>query len=64
MRDRVRQQAKWIAEMGPGKAVRLVRVGMRRRFLSTLVRSLNALERSAATRPLARRALARLGFPT
>lgn len=50
--------------MGPGKAVRLVRVGMRRRFLSTLVRSLNALERSAATRPLARRALARLGFPT
>ncbi|RTL61160.1 MAG: hypothetical protein EKK41_28140 [Hyphomicrobiales bacterium] len=64
MRERVRQQAERIAALPREKAVRLVRVGMKRRFLSTLVRCLNALERNASTRPLARRALGKLGFPT
>jgi len=41
-----------------------VRRGIMERWLSTVVRYLNALESQPATRDLARRALQRLGFPS
>jgi len=41
-----------------------VRRGIMERWLSKVVRYLNALESQPATRDLARRALQRLGFPS
>jgi len=57
-------EATKIAQASEEEARDLVGRGMRERWLSTVVRSLNWLEQKPTTRDLARRALQRLGFPT
>jgi hypothetical protein len=57
-------EAREIVEASNSHLRAYIRRGMMERWLTTVVRNLNALENQPATRDLARRALQRLGFPS
>jgi len=57
-------EARDIVEASNSHVRAFIRRGMMERWLSKVVRGLNALEDQPATRDLARRALQRLGFPS
>jgi|RhiMetdeSRZDD1v2_1073273.scaffolds.fasta_scaffold92086_4 hypothetical protein len=64
LNQRSEAEAREIVEASNSHVRAYVRRGMMERWLSNVVRYLNALESQPATRDLARRALQRLGFPS
>jgi len=62
--DRSEVEARDIVEASHSHVRAYVRRGIMERWLTQVVRDLNALEAQPATRDLARRALQRLGFPS
>ena len=64
LNQRSEAQAREIVEASNAHVRAYVRRGIMERWLTKVVRYLNALESQPATRDLARRALQRLGFPS
>jgi hypothetical protein len=64
LQQRFEADARDIVEASNSHVRAYVRRGIMERWLTKVVRDLNALEAQPATRDLARRALQRLGFPS